>query len=86
MPSLGFVRRINPDGSQTSCCENCQKVVTTVAAQTVLAAAENLHICDLSKLSDVVLPGYLTLTERVLVFLDSRIFSSGRDLEKCQNL
>lgn len=70
MPSVAFVRRINPDGSQTSSCPKCQKVVTAAAAEIVLEAAEHLHSCNLSELSDSMLPGYLTLTERVLVFLD----------------
>jgi len=70
MPSLAFVRRINPDGSQTSCCEHCENVVTTASAEIVIQAAETLHICNRSKLSDAMLPGYLTLTERVLAFLD----------------
>jgi hypothetical protein len=70
MPSVTFIRRINPDGSQTSFCEECENVVTTAANEIVLEAAENLHICNLSKLSDSMLPGYLTLAERVMLFLD----------------
>jgi hypothetical protein len=72
MPSVAFVRRINPDGSQTSSCPECQKVVATAAAEMILEAAEKLHICGLTALSDFVLPGYLTLTERVLMFLEVR--------------
>jgi hypothetical protein len=70
MPSVAFVRRINPDGSQTSSCPECQKAVATAAAEIVLEAAENLHNCNLSPLSDFALPGYLTFTERVLMFLE----------------
>jgi hypothetical protein len=69
MKSVAFARRINPDGSQTSSCPRCQNVVASAAAEIILDAAEHLHICNLSKLSDSVLPGYLTLTERVLMFL-----------------
>jgi hypothetical protein len=70
MHSVAFVRRINPDGSQTSSCPKCQNVITTAAAEIVLEAAEDLHICDLSALSDSLLSGYRTLTERVLMFLE----------------
>ena len=70
MSSVAFVRRINPDSSQTSSCLECLNVVATAASEIVLEAAENLHVCNLSDLSDSVLPGYLTLTERVLVFLE----------------
>lgn len=70
MHSVAFMRRINPDGGQTSSCPQCHGVVTTAASEILLEAAENLHICTLSALSDSLLPGYLTLTERVLVFLE----------------
>lgn len=70
MESVAFVRRINPDGNQASSCPKCQSVITTASAEIVLEAAEILHICDPSALGDSVLPGYLTLTERVLVFLE----------------
>jgi hypothetical protein len=68
--SVAFVRRINPDGSQTSCCQKCHSVVATTSAKMVLDAAENFHICHLSEFIDSLLPPYVTLTERVLMFLD----------------
>ena len=70
MHSVAFVRRINPDGSRTSSCPKCQSIITTATAETVLEAAEDLHICDLSALNDYLLSGYRTLTERVLMFLE----------------
>ena len=69
MQSVVFVRRINPDGSQTSSCQGCLDVVATAVAERALKAAENLHVCNFSELSDSVLSGYMTLTERVLMFL-----------------
>jgi hypothetical protein len=72
MTSVAFVRRFNPDGSQISSCSKCQTVVATTAAEIVLEAAENLHICHLPEFVDSLLPPYITLTERVLMFLDAR--------------
>jgi len=69
MNSVAFVRRINPDGSQTSSCPECLNIVATVSADLALEVAENLHICNFLRLSDSVPPGHLTLTERVLMFL-----------------
>jgi hypothetical protein len=71
---VAFVRRPNPDGSQTSSCPKCQNVVTIATAEIIIEAAEHLHLCSPYDLSDSVLPGYLTLTERVLMFLDVHCF------------
>ena len=70
MHSVAFERRINPDGTQTSSCPRCQNIITTAAAERELAAAENLHTCSFAELSDAVLSSYLTLTQRVLMFLE----------------
>jgi hypothetical protein len=70
MTSDPFVRRINPDGTQTSSCPKCFKEVATTAKEIILEAAEHLHFCNYSKVSDSVIPGYMTLTERVLMFLE----------------
>jgi hypothetical protein len=68
--SVAFMRRINPDGNLTSSCPECLNVVATGATEIVLDVAEHLHICNFLKLSDSVPPSYLTLTERVLMFLN----------------
>jgi hypothetical protein len=70
MLSVAFVRRTNQDGTQTSSCSKCQNIVTTAAVERDLVAAENLHICYFPELSDSVLSSYLTLTQRVLIFLE----------------
>jgi hypothetical protein len=44
--------------------------MATESVKTVLEAPERFDLCDLPKLNTSVLPGYLTLTERVLVFLE----------------
>jgi hypothetical protein len=67
MHSVVFVRRINPDGSQTSSCPKCLTLVIRSAAQKAIEAAESLHICNLPELSDSLYTP--TLAERVLTFL-----------------
>ena len=71
MKSVAFARRTNPDGSQTSSCPECFKVVATAGSEIILETVEHLHSCSFSKLSDSVIPGYLTITERVLMFLEA---------------
>jgi hypothetical protein len=70
MHPVAFVCRISPDGTQTSSCPKCLNVVATTAVEIVLEAAEHLHICNFSELNDSVIPGFMTLTERVLMFLE----------------
>jgi hypothetical protein len=70
MPSVAFVRRINPDGSQTSHCSQCLNVVAIAATEVVLDMAEYLHICNPVELGDAAARDCVTLTERVLTFLE----------------
>jgi hypothetical protein len=70
MHSVAFIRRINPDGNQTLSCPKCLNVIATTTVEIVLEPAEHLHFCNFSKLSDSVIPGNMTLTERVLMFLE----------------
>jgi hypothetical protein len=72
MHSVAFIRRSNPDGSQTTSCPKCLDVVATASAGLILEAAENLHICNPSALSDSVSTRNMTLIERVMMFLKVR--------------
>jgi hypothetical protein len=72
MRSVPFSRRISPDGTQTSSCPECYKEVATTASEIILEAAEHPHFCNCSKVSYSLIPGYMTLTERVLMFLEMR--------------
>lgn len=52
---------------------NHQKLVKNPVQEdipTAAGAVANLHVYPLSKLNDSALPGYLTLTQRVLMFLE----------------
>jgi hypothetical protein len=71
MHSVAFVRRINPDSSQTSSCPQCLKVVATAATEIVLDMAEHFHICNPCEPSDSAIRDCVTLTERVLTFLEA---------------
>ena len=65
-----FVRRYNRDGTRVTSCLNCLKVVATVK-EGGLEVGENLHLCTSSEeFGPVTSMGYLTLTERVLQFVD----------------
>jgi len=72
MASLALFRRNNSDGTQASSPPTCQNLITEAPVKLVLEAAESRDTCDIPKLSASVLPRYLTLTERVLVFLEGR--------------
>ncbi|HUB28974.1 MAG TPA: hypothetical protein VL967_04725 [Terracidiphilus sp.] len=69
MPPVAFVRRINPDGSQTSHCSECLRLVATASTEVVLDVAEHLHICSPSD-GEGAARDCVTLTERVLTFLE----------------
>lgn len=66
----GFVGRYNRDGIQVTPFLNCLKVVATIQ-EGGLEVGENLHLCTSSEeFGPVTSNGYLTLTERVLQFVD----------------
>jgi hypothetical protein len=70
MRSVPFVRWINADSTQTSFCAECFKEVGTTSSEIILEAAEHDHYSNCSELSDPVMRGYTTLTDRVLTFLE----------------
>lgn len=70
MTSDAFEHRSYPDGTRNSFCPKCRKKVAVGITESDLKVLEMHHICNFSGLSDSVIPGYVTLTERVLVFLE----------------
>ena len=67
MASAALVQLNSPDGSGTSSRPIRQDLLATAPMGVAVQAAEGHH---LPKLSTSALPGYLTLTERVLAFLE----------------
>ena len=67
---VAFVSRYNRDGTRVTSCLNCLKDVVTVQ-EGGLDVGENLHLCTSSEeFGPVTSNGFLTLTERVLQFVD----------------
>ena len=68
---VAFVRQCNPDGTRVTSCLNCLRVVATTT-ESGLEVGKNLHLRTSSEEICPVTPkGYLTLTERVLRFVDA---------------
>ena len=68
---VAFLRRCNPGGTRVTSFLNCLKVVAT-NSESGLEVGENLHLLKSSEEICPVTPkGYLTLTERVLNFVDA---------------
>lgn len=67
MASAALVHRDQPDGSRTSSRPVRQDLLATAPMGVALQAAEGHHP---PKLTTSALHGYLTLTDRVLAFLE----------------